>query len=326
MARRSRHQHEDHVNHEAWAIPYGDLVTLLLAFFVVMYAMSSVNAGKYRVLSESINAAFRGDPTSPLPVQVGEKASALAPGTPIDVINQSILQSVPRSLSDTAPAPASQSDAGSALALDDLAAEIETTLGDLVQANQLAIRRHEEFVEIDIGTDVLFPSGVATLSDRANPVLVRVADSLRRYDKFIRVEGHTDNQPIRTASFPSNWELSAARAASVVHLFVDSGVDPARLGVSAYGEFRPIVPNDSLVGRAANRRVVLVILDKDPTVTRSTVPAATAPPALPAAAAPAAAVPRGTLPAPGQGGGTAATRTDGTPSAPGANNGTADRT
>jgi chemotaxis protein MotB len=326
MARRSRHQHEDHVNHEAWAIPYGDLVTLLLAFFVVMYAMSSVNAGKYRVLSESINAAFRGDPTSVLPVQVGEKASALSPGTPIDAINQSILQSVPRSLSDTAPVPAKQSGAGAALALAELATEIETTLGDLVQANQLAIRRHEDFVEIDIGTDVLFPSGVATLSDRANPVLARVADSLRRHYRYIRVEGHTDDQPIRTAGFPSNWELSAARAASVVHLLVDSGIDPARLGVSAYGEYRPIVPNDSVVGRASNRRVVLVILDKDPTVTRSTVPSTASPTAAPPVAATAVAVPRGTLSAPGQGGGTAATRTDGTPSAPGANNGTADRT
>ncbi|MFM1885586.1 MAG: hypothetical protein RL026_743 [Pseudomonadota bacterium] len=238
--RRRRTPHEDHINHEAWAIPYGDLVTLLLAFFVVMYALSTVNEGKYRVLSESLNAAFRGTPTAPLPVQTGDARMA-----------------VPLAVPPAVPvADASQ--------MQQLADELEVALGELVQSRQVTIRRHERHMEIDIGTDVLFASGVATLSPSAAPVMAKVATTLRRFDKAVLIEGHTDNQPISTAQFPSNWELSAARAASVVHLLVDNGVDPARLGVSAFSEYRPIRPNDTTEGRGANRRVVLLIRDPEP--------------------------------------------------------------
>jgi chemotaxis protein MotB len=116
------------------------------------------------------------------------------------------------------------------------------------------------WVEVEIRTDILFPSGVATLSAHATQVLEQLAATLKPFPNPIRVEGHTDNRPISTRAFPSNWELSAARAASVVHLFTQQGIDPARLAVIGLGEYRPARSNDTAEGRNANRRVLLVIL------------------------------------------------------------------
>jgi len=122
------------------------------------------------------------------------------------------------------------------------------------------VRRHGVWVEVEIRTDILFPSGVATLSPQAQNVLNQLSETLKPFPNNIRVEGHTDNRPIKSAAFPSNWELSAARAASVVHLFTKSGMDPSRLAVIGLGEYRPAQSNDTEQGRNINRRVLLVIL------------------------------------------------------------------
>jgi chemotaxis protein MotB len=116
------------------------------------------------------------------------------------------------------------------------------------------------WVEVEIRTDILFPSGVATLSPEAQNILKQLALTLKPFPNAIRVEGHTDNRPIKSAAFTSNWELSAARAASVVHLFTDAGMDPHRLAIVGLGEYRPAYPNDTEQNRNLNRRVLLVIL------------------------------------------------------------------
>jgi chemotaxis protein MotB len=125
------------------------------------------------------------------------------------------------------------------------------------------VHQHDTWVGVDISTDVLFGSGVARLSPAAVAILQRLADALKAWPNAIRVEGHTDDRPIDTAAFPSNWELSAARAASVVHLFMDRGVAPARMAVLGFGPYRPVSPNTTAAGRSANRRVELVILSRD---------------------------------------------------------------
>ncbi|MEO6186819.1 MAG: flagellar motor protein MotD [Steroidobacteraceae bacterium] len=256
MARR-RH-HEEHANHEAWAIPYGDLVTLLLAFFVVMYSISSVNEGKYRVVSESLNAAFRGAPTTTMPIQLGQSATT------------------------TVAAPVVQLPEGvRTMALRQLAQEAEDALSPLIMAGLVDVQLGDGFVEISIRSDVLFASGVAKLAPAALPAIRMLGDALRAFPNSIRVEGHTDNVPVNGGLFPSNWELSAARAASVVHLLIESGVDPRRLSVAAFGEFRPVLPNTTADGRNANRRVVLTIVGSEPVV--ATPPAAPAPATGPAA-------------------------------------------
>lgn len=276
MARKKKH--EDHANHEAWAIPYGDLITLLLAFFVVMYAISSVNEGKFRVLSDSLTAAFRGAPKSLEPVQVGEKSRGNGADLHME-ITQAMINGQPRNMLEAIHVQDGSSAAGMgekrgqaggtkllaadhpmAQQLKRVADELEGALQNLVDANLVAVRRHEFWLEVEVRTDILFPSGVATLSDKAVPALDALATTLVKYPNPVRVEGHTDNRPIASKIYPSNWELSAARAASVVHRFANAGVNPDRLSVIGFGEYRPAQPNDTAAGRDANRRVVIVIL------------------------------------------------------------------
>ena len=275
MAR--KHKHEEHTNHEAWAIPYGDLVTLLLAFFVVMYALSTINEGKFRVLSDSLQAAFRGAPRTLEPVNVGEKSRGSGADIAVSIVQQATLNGQPRQMLEAITVDTQLSTGGRKStdkldpegkvivppALGRVADEIEKALAPLMAADMIAVRRHSTWVEVEIRTDILFASGVAKLSDAALPALNILAETLAKYPNPIRVEGHTDNRRISTSTFPSNWELSAARAASVVHLFARGGVDPARLAVIGLGEFRPSQSNDTAAGRNSNRRVLIVILAGD---------------------------------------------------------------
>jgi chemotaxis protein MotB len=267
-----RRQHEDHTNHEAWAIPYGDLVTLLLAFFVVMYAMSTVNQGKYRVLAETLNAEFRGKPTTIAPVQLGDRPLGPSTATDVPAVSQPLVHIDPVALG-TEQSQAEHKDSTDAQehngTLDQLADNMEAAMSNLIHDKLVAVRRHDLWVEVEIQTDILFSSGSSTLSPLAIGVLEPLADSLRSFKNAIRVEGHTDNVAIKTVAFPSNWELSAARAATVVHLFSARGIDPSRLTVIGYGEFRPIASNTTLEGRNANRRVLLVIMNIDQGVNQS---------------------------------------------------------
>lgn len=279
MTRRTRRQ-EEHRSHEAWAIPYGDLVTLLLAFFVVMYAISSVNEGKYRVLSDSLFAAFRGTPRTMQPIQAGEKQVGSGADIQTSIVQQAVLQGQPRSL--FAPVPVK--DAGlpkapgtsrvdlklpnraavAAASLSRVADEVEHAMEDLVHENLVVVRRTDFWIEVEIRTDILFPSGSARLAPYAVDVIERLAGALTPFPNPIRVEGHTDNVPISTVAFYSNWELSAARAGSVVHVLSGHGVAPSRLAVIGFGDQRPVQGNDTPQGRNANRRVVVVILSTEP--------------------------------------------------------------
>jgi chemotaxis protein MotB len=139
--------------------------------------------------------------------------------------------------------------------------EIEDAMQALIDAKLVTVRRENLWLEVEINTDILFPSGSGGFASDAAPVLDKLADVLKPFPNPIRVEGHTDDRPIRTAAFPSNWELSAARAASVVHEFTKAGVDPLRLEIVGFGEFHPRQPNDTTAGRNANRRVAILILD-----------------------------------------------------------------
>jgi chemotaxis protein MotB len=147
--------------------------------------------------------------------------------------------------------------------LEQVAQDVSAALSSLVAAGHVRVRRTDSWVAVDISTDILFGSGVARLSPAALAALQRLADVLKTFPNAVRVEGHTDDRPINTAAFPSNWELSAARAASVVHLFMDRGIAAQRLAVVGYGEFRPTMPNATPAGRNANRRVEVLIFNRD---------------------------------------------------------------
>jgi chemotaxis protein MotB len=150
-----------------------------------------------------------------------------------------------------------------AQALQRVADQVERAMDDLVKANLVLVRRNDFWIEVEIRTDILFPSASAQLSPNAVGVIERLGSALAPFPNSIRVEGHTDNRPIKTVAFISNWELSAARAGSVVRVLEGRGVSPERLAVIGYGEHRPTHPNTTEDGRNANRRVVIVILSTE---------------------------------------------------------------
>jgi chemotaxis protein MotB len=269
MARKKKH--EEHVNAEAWAIPYGDLVTLLFALFTVMYAMSSVNEGKFRVLSDSMIAAFNGAPKSMHPVNIGQKEPGKGGDKQLTGVTPTVLmkmEAVPEDKVKVIEAvggtvrPADLPEA-----LTSMQRQVQDAMKSLIDAKLVSVRRENMWLEIEINADILFPSGSGDFAAAAEPVLDKLAQVLKPFPNPIRVEGHTDDRPIRTMTFPSNWELSAARAASVVHQFTREGIDPLRLEIVGYGEYHPRQPNDTSEGRNANRRVVVMVLEEVPAPT-----------------------------------------------------------
>ncbi len=277
MARKRKHY--DYPNIDRWMVSYADFVTLLFAFFVVMYAISSVNEGKYRVLSESLIASFRSPTKSLHPVQVGKVVkSPLSEQmnlrkTPVVVELPDM--PMPRYEAVEEPgytgrrsgrggrrqsaSPKGEFGGGPAGALKEISEEIEQAMAAMIEQGLIGVRRSERWVEVEINNSVLFASGSARISRQALPVLKRLARILRRFPNAIHVEGFTDNVPINNVIFPSNWELSAGRAASVVHLFTKEGVEPQRLVAIGYGQYQPVADNSTAEGRRRNRRVVLVV-------------------------------------------------------------------
>ncbi|HTV85402.1 MAG TPA: flagellar motor protein MotD [Dyella sp.] len=274
MSRRhtKKHKHDEHVNHEAWVIPYADLLTLLLALFVVLYAMSSVNTTKYRALAQAISSAFNGSraviqpvtpnaPQSSVPVPASKPSPI--PRTPLAQVLLPVLTQHINTPDTTQATPSDQNKnrlSEEQQNLERIRSEVEHALQPLIDKQLVVVRRTPNWLEIEIRTDILFPSGVATLSPSANDVLASLGTILAPFANPLRVEGYTDDVPIDTSVYPSNWELSAARAASVARLFAQHGVDPQRLGIVGWGQYRPAADNDSADGRNRNRRVLVVVL------------------------------------------------------------------
>jgi chemotaxis protein MotB len=250
MARRRKE--EEHENHERWLVSYADFITLLFAFFVVMYAISSVNEGKYRVLSDSISSAFRNVPGSSVGAMVQVNSSA-----PMPVSIPFKKPHIANIKTDTAREKHRE-------LLRSKAKEITQALAPLVQQGQVRITEGALGITVEINASVLFDSGEARLQVPAMRALTAVGQILATTDFPITVEGHTDNAPINTPLFPSNWELSGARAASVVRLFIDTGVDPRRLTATGYAEQRPMADNATPEGRQRNRRVAINMESKTP--------------------------------------------------------------
>ncbi len=254
MAHRKRQQ--EHENHERWLVSYADFITLLFAFFVVMYSLSSVNEGKYRILSESLEAAFRAPARAMEPVQVGNIARSPFEIPPEFRKTPSVLDInyILRTFGEEDQLAQLKH------TIKAMAKELKQAMAPLIDDDLVNIRSDDLWIEVEIKTSILFSSGSAGLAAPAKPILQRLAIIVKNYPNRIHVEGFTDNIPIRTRIFPSNWELSAARAATVVRLLAQSGVDPSRMVAMGYGEYRPKADNSTLAGRVKNRRVVVTIL------------------------------------------------------------------
>jgi chemotaxis protein MotB len=231
--RRNRRRYDSHVNHDRWLISYADFVTLLFAFFTTMYAISTVDAKKLQDMVESMQAAFDANKL-PTPKKTDS--------TPAKPLKQ--------------PTPDQQ-------ALEALKVRLSERLKLQIAGGQVGLEVDPRGLVVTIREAGTFGVGSAELSDAAKGVLGEVADALADVDHPVRIEGHTDDVPIRTAKYKSNWELSTARATNVVSFFVEErGLPPSRFSAAGYGEFRPRAVNSTGANRAANRRVDIVILNE----------------------------------------------------------------
>jgi chemotaxis protein MotB len=242
MARKKYEEPAD--QHDRWLVSYADFITLLFAFFVVMYAISIVNEGKYRVLSDALGSAFGGRDAA---ASRTEKTQ-VQPLPLTSIVARRHMEAMRREKER----------------LNALAQQLSRTLAPLVKSGKVRVTQNGRGVSVEINASVLFDTGDAKLNGDSVEALKAVAGLLKDDTHSIQVEGHTDNVPIANPLFPSNWELSATRASSVVRLFIDSGVAPERLTALGHGATQPVASNDDATGRARNRRVAVTIISAVP--------------------------------------------------------------
>lgn len=241
-------------NSERWLITYSDLITLLLIFFIIMYAMSNINVAKFMTLSESLNSAL--NPSNQIQLNGLGVTALLASQNPTAGDQQG--------LSAQANAREQMVQLRSNLQEDELFTSLTARLRRYVQQqglqNTVSVTNQEQGVEITLHDVVFFNTGEDTLRPRAQAILQGLAPFLRQLPNDISVEGYTDNVPIHTAQFPSNWELSVGRAVAVVEFLIGEGVNPAHLSATGYSKFRPLYTNATHYGREMNRRVNIIIV------------------------------------------------------------------
>lgn len=232
--RKQRRRPESHANHERWLVSYADFITLLFAFFTTMYAISTVDAQKLRRMAESVQGAFDAHSTAQVLEHVGNQPAAK--GGPTDQVG-----------------------------LGDLEKRLTARLAVAVSDRRVEVEHDERGLIISIRESGSFAAGSTDLSAPAQELLVDLGSALTDVSNKVLVEGHTDDVPIKTSRFASNWELSTARATNVVrYLLEHSSLPPQRLSAAGYAQYHPRVGNDTPENRARNRRVDIVILRSTP--------------------------------------------------------------
>lgn len=266
-------------------VSYADFITLLFAFFVVMYSISSVNEGKYKSLTHSLGSAFSAKSNPGIELDSAQPFLLDSPITifkPLVVDNPALMFKpilvdtvvakplTPISLNPQATA-AAEVDKKRELSeglikerkqLKQVSEQLETALGTFIDDKLVSVKRNDYWIALEMNSELLFLSGEAALSKKAQPVLEKIAQVINPLPNAVNVEGHTDDKPINTLVFPSNWELSSARATRVVQALVKAGINPTRLSAIGYGEFHPLGDNTTEEGRFKNRRVILVLMSQ----------------------------------------------------------------
>jgi len=243
-----RKKPEEPVNHERWLVSYADFITLLFAFFVVLFAVSQVDAKKIGRFSEAVQDAtkvgiFDGKKgTSPI---LGGAGAGVP--TPNEVLPEQAPALVP---------------AGSA-SLGTIRERLQKSLASAIRGARVTVLEHDDGLVVRLRDAAFFEPGKAQVRREVLADLTAVGQTLRGLENELRIEGHTDPQPIRNSIYRSNWELSAGRAASVLDDLVrTSGIHESRLSIAGYASQRPIASNDTVEGRSQNRRVDIVVLDR----------------------------------------------------------------
>jgi chemotaxis protein MotB len=278
--RKKKHHEEEHENHERWLVSGYDMMTLLFAVFVVLFAISSTNISKVKALQQSLQEAFSG------PVLTGgrammqtgntSEAEQASPTKPIPAL-------MPKQAVDSAMSSQQQEDKSAQSAAQEeqafqaLKRRIDAAVREAGLAKNVSTTVMRRGLKIRLLTDKLFfDSGSAIVKSGAQPLLTRIGGIVAQEAKHpVAVEGHTDDRPIATAQFPSNWALSGARAAAVVQQLTAAGVSSGRVSLAGYGSERPVSTNATATGRARNRRVEIVLTrmhDADPSHGGDTTP------------------------------------------------------
>ncbi|HEV2264754.1 MAG TPA: flagellar motor protein MotB [Stellaceae bacterium] len=257
-----RRRHEDrHENHERWIISYADFMTLLFATFVMLYAISSVNTSKYRILQQVFAEAFLGKMVhedAGLQPQKGGVFDHLS--APVPVPQRNISPQLQNQIEQRIRQ------------LEKIYDRLTNQFQGLIQKDLVHVVRQPNGVVIDINATLLFTSGSAALTPQALTILDQVGKALVDVPYIVQVNGFTDDAPIHNGQFDSNWDLSATRAISVVKRFVADGIAPDRLVGAGYGEYHPVAPNDSLANMARNRRVSIIVIAPNHEATMGGVP------------------------------------------------------
>ncbi|MEM7100298.1 MAG: OmpA family protein [Pseudomonadota bacterium] len=242
MPLRRRTYTEPEENPERWMVSYADFITLLFGFFVVMYAISSVNDEKYRVLSATLKQAFDVDMLSPDPIQVGEPTLSASPHV-VDLPDSHAYAD--QEYGDTF--------------VTDPVESAQSLLGGFAHQEGVSVQSDNDWLELSLSSNMLFQAGQAQLSNTAKNALNDVVEVARSTTNPITIEGYTDNIPIESVRFDSNWQLSAARASAVAGYLTQQGIRAERIAAVGYGENHPVETNATPQGRASNRRVVVVL-------------------------------------------------------------------
>ncbi|MGI6119609.1 MAG: OmpA family protein [Desulfosporosinus sp.] len=254
-------------NSERWMLTYLDLITLLMIFFVVLYSISKVDAEKFHAIAESLNKAFGGTPIKIELASNPDGPSLLQTGTPASYTTVSGKGKDSNNTINIDPTESrTNNDTGTGnvdaekMSLNEIKFKLDKFAADNNIKTKLTTSIEERGLVVSVQETLLFESGSAEITARAREILEIISTVLVTVPNQIKVEGHTDNLPINTAKFPSNWELSVIRATNVVNILQKEGISPNRLSATGYGEFRPISSNSTDVGRSKNRRIDLLIL------------------------------------------------------------------
>jgi len=248
---KSRAKTGDHAHRDRWLVSYADFITLLFAFFVVLYASSQTDQKKQTQIAHSIEEAFQALGLFPSPVPAAMRSGALADSrdavAPVNVILGDDLSASPQVQRD----------------LRELEARLTGLLSNQLAEHVVALRLGRDGLTISLREAGFFDSGSATPHASSQATLDRIAAALAVEPYDLRIEGHTDDVPIHTPQFASNWELSTARATEIAKiLIVDHGIAPGRLSAAGYAQYHPVAGNDTAEGRAENRRVDIIVLPR----------------------------------------------------------------
>lgn len=246
MIRRKPFEDEDDPNR--WLVSYADFITLLFAFFVVMYAISSVNLGKYEQLTNSMGSAFGKDGAS------GNKQNDAISQGKIKLQQNALIKPLPLSHFYYEKMRRERE------AMTKMGVDLSNKLSPMIIEGKVRVIQNNRGIRVDINDSLLFAPGAAELSGEANNIMSEIAALIKDNQRAIQVEGHTDNIPIHNGTFFSNWELSAMRASSVVRTLSSAGIADNRLSALGFGSSQPISENETPLGRAKNRRVSIMVL------------------------------------------------------------------